>query len=98
VIAGKILARKRPKLIPVYDSIVSCQSGAPKQVWLKLHSRLAEEDGRLRTALAEARATVGVDERVSILRVLDVVLWRRHVEGHWRDKPVTCPQRGSVML
>lgn len=42
VIAGKLLARKRPKLIPVYDSIVSCQFGAPKHVWLKpAHHRSA---------------------------------------------------------
>jgi hypothetical protein len=98
VIAGKLLARKRPKLIPVYDSIVSCQFGAPKQVWLKLHHALAKDDGELRAALAEVRATVGVDDKVSILRTLDVVLWRRHVKGHHRDKPAACPQRGAVEL
>jgi hypothetical protein len=96
VIAGKLLARKRPKLIPVYDSIVRCQFGAPKHVWLKLHHALADDDGELRAALAEVRATVGVDDKVSILRTLDVVLWRRHVKGHYRDKPAACPQRGSV--
>lgn len=98
VIAGKLLARKRPKLIPVYDSIVSCQFGAPKHVWLKLHDQLAKNDGELRAALAEVRATVGVDDKVSILRVLDIVLWRRHVKEHWRDKPRTCPQRSCVAL
>lgn len=98
VIAGKLLARKRPKLIPVYDSIVSCQFGAPKHVWLKLHDQLAKNDGELRAALAEVRATLGVDDKVSILRVLDIVLWRRHVKEHWRDKPSTCPQRSCVAL
>jgi hypothetical protein len=98
VIAGKLLARKRPKLIPVYDSIVSCQFGAPKQVWLKLHHQLAEDDGGLRAVLAEARAAVGAGDKVSILRALDVVLWRRHVEEHWRDRPTACPQRGSLTL
>ncbi|MEV6369769.1 DUF6308 family protein [Micromonospora musae] len=98
VIAGKLLARKRPKLIPVYDSIVSCQFGAPKHVWLKLHDQLARNDGELRAALAEVRATVGVDDKVSILRVLDIVLWRRHVKEHWRGKPTTCPQRRCVAL
>jgi hypothetical protein len=98
VIAGKLLARKRPMLIPVYDSIVSCQFGAPKQVWLKLHDQLFENGGQLRAALAEVRATVGVDEKVSILRVLDIVLWRRHVQEHRREQPTTCPQRRCVAL
>lgn len=98
MIAGKLLARKRPKLIPVYDSIVRCQFGAPKHVWLKLHDQLAENDGELGAALAEVRATVGVDDKVSILRVLDIVLWSRHVKEHWRDKPTTCPQRRCAAL
>jgi hypothetical protein len=42
VIAVKLMARKRPKLIPVYDSIVSCQFGAPQHVWMRLHGRLAD--------------------------------------------------------
>ncbi|MEV4715348.1 hypothetical protein [Micromonospora sp. NPDC049374] len=36
---------------------------------------------------------MGVDDKVSILRVLDVVLWRRHVKEHQRAKPTTFPQR-----
>jgi hypothetical protein len=98
VIAGKLLARKRPKLIPVYDSVVSCQVGAPDHVGLKLHDQLAAHDGELRTALAEVRTTVGVEDNVSILRVLDVVLWRRHVQEHWRDRPTACPRRRCVPL
>jgi hypothetical protein len=33
VIAGKLLARKRPKLFPVHDSIVRCRGGEPDHVW-----------------------------------------------------------------
>ncbi|GAA2624093.1 hypothetical protein GCM10010399_64320 [Dactylosporangium fulvum] len=98
VIAGKLLARKRPKLIPVYDSIVSCQFRASQHVWMKLHRRLAENEGSLRAVLAAARATVGADDKVSVLRALDVILWRRHVKDHWRDKPAACPKRGTVEL
>jgi hypothetical protein len=86
VTAGKLLARKRPKLIPVYDSVVRCQFGAPEYVWLKLHARLIEHDGALRTALAAARDTVGVASQVSVLRALDVVLWLRHHEEHTKGK------------
>lgn len=95
VIAGKLLARKRPKLIPIYDSIVSCQFGAPKRVWLKLHDRLAANNCELRSALTDVRATAGVEDEVSVLRVLDVVLWMRHVKEHRRDK---CPHRGCLQL
>lgn len=98
VIAGKILARKRPKLLPVYDTVVRCQFGAPQQVWAKLHGRLAENDGALRTVLTAARTTAGVDDRVSVLRALDVILWRRHVAEHRQYKPTACPGRGSVEL
>lgn len=44
------------------------------------------------------RAAVGADEQVSVLRDLDVVLWRRHVKEHRRDNPTACPQRGEVDL
>jgi hypothetical protein len=67
-------------------------------VWLKLQDQLAGNRGQLRAALAEVRATVGVEENVSILRVLDIVLWRRHVKEHWRNKPTKCPQRRCVAL
>ncbi|MEV4715349.1 DUF6308 family protein [Micromonospora sp. NPDC049374] len=46
VIAAALLADKRPKLIPVYDSIVSCQFRAPKHVWLKLHDQLRSQARR----------------------------------------------------
>lgn len=33
VIAGKVLARKRPHLIPVYDNVVRCALGRPAGPW-----------------------------------------------------------------
>lgn len=30
VIAGKLLARKRPRLLPVYDKVVRCALGRPR--------------------------------------------------------------------
>jgi hypothetical protein len=65
---------------------------------MKLHGRLAENGGSFRTVLAEARATVGVDDKVSVLRARDVILWRRNVKDDWRDKPAACPKRGTVEL
>ncbi|MFI1453835.1 DUF6308 family protein [Streptomyces roseus] len=40
VIAGKVLARKRPRLLPVYDRIVRCAVGRPPSFWLALHTAL----------------------------------------------------------
>ena len=98
VIAGKLLARKRPTFIASYDSIVSCQFGAPNQVWLKLSSQLVDNGGELRTTLVDARATACADDEVSILRALDAVLRRRHVRQHRRDNPLACPQRRSLTV
>jgi hypothetical protein len=36
VIAGKLLARKRPHLIPVWDHVVRCAMGYPENAWLWL--------------------------------------------------------------
>lgn len=55
VIAGKVMARKCPHLIPVYSRVVRCLYGNPKMVWLRLHRRLAADRGVLRAELALLR-------------------------------------------
>jgi hypothetical protein len=82
VIAGKVLARKRPRLIPVYDARIRCQFGRPARFWLSLHRRFSGDGGALRSALIEARAEAGVAELTSVLRALDVILWMHHDEAH----------------
>lgn len=82
VIAGKLMARKRPHLLPVYDDVVRCQFGRPTAFWVSLHNRLAQDDQHLRLALSELRGRAAVPPAVSILRVLDVVLWMRHQAEH----------------
>ncbi|MCM4083554.1 DUF6308 family protein [Paractinoplanes hotanensis] len=95
VIAGKLLARKRPALIPVYDSVIRCQLGAPPRMWQALHDRLAADNGRLRQQLAALRAHSDIPVTVSLLRVLDVVLWMRH---HSQHRKRNCPAFGTVPL
>jgi hypothetical protein len=73
VIAGKLLARKRPRLIPVYDSVVSAAVGESEQLWLTL--RTALQDNGLRTRLAALRAESKVGTDISLLRILDVAIW-----------------------
>ncbi|GAB3524279.1 DUF6308 family protein [Phytohabitans suffuscus] len=80
VIAGKLMARKRPRLIPVYDRVLSCLFGAPRHMWIRLHHQLAANNGELRAVLADLRTGTAIPATVSLLRVLDVVLWMGHRE------------------
>ncbi|MFD7940866.1 DUF6308 family protein [Streptomyces sp. NPDC059755] len=83
VIAGKLLARKRPRLLPVYDRVVRCAVGRPSSFWLALHTALREDDAALHRQLLELRQVAGVPETVSVLRVCDVAVWMGHrAEGH----------------
>jgi Family of unknown function (DUF6308) len=84
VTAGKLMARKRPHLIPVYDSVVRCALEAPDQFWQILNSILADERTGIRRRLADLRATCRVPVEVGELRVLDVVVWKGHRESHQR--------------
>ena len=70
VSASKLLARKRPWLIPVSDRVVRCAPGAPRGPWLWLNDRLGEDAGELAMQLLGLRADAGVPESVPAPRVL----------------------------
>ncbi|WP_089153977.1 DUF6308 family protein [Micromonospora sp. NBS 11-29] len=82
VIAGKLLARKRPKLVPVYDAVVSCAYGTRSGFWEWLHGTLREDDGALARRLDALHREAELPAGVSRLRVLDVVFWMRHRPDH----------------
>ncbi|MBV2353524.1 hypothetical protein KUM39_03985 [Streptomyces sp. J2-1] len=82
VIAGKLMARKRPRLLPVYDNVVKCALGRPRDFWLGLHAALRAEDGALHRELTALGRRAGVPGDVSALRVCDVVVWTGHHERH----------------
>ena len=75
VTAGKLLAYKRPRLIPVYDQVVRDTIGDPRPFWPALHSALRAENGALHQHLLGLRDQAGVPAGVSALRVFDVVTW-----------------------
>ncbi|MEW9264122.1 DUF6308 family protein [Kineococcus endophyticus] len=77
VTAAKLLARKRPALVPVYDRVVRCAFSHPPRLWAWLVGHFADAESDLAGRLARARSEAGVDDRVSVLRVLDVVVWMR---------------------
>jgi hypothetical protein len=96
VTAGKLLARKRPRLIPVYDEIVWCAYGRPPHgtFWLWLNNQFVERSGALPARLKGLHSLAGLPTTVSPLRVLDVVIWMRHRDEHVGTR---CPgiARGS---
>lgn len=74
---SKLMARKRPLLVPIYDSVVkdvmNLESGSKGQ-WQKWHSALAEGTG-LPERLQQIRRVSGIADPVSDIRVMDIVLW-----------------------
>ncbi len=76
--ASKLLARKRPRLIPLYDEkvrgVVHLAEGASWWLSLRDAMRVDGEDNevRFRVCAAMREADVGY---VSVLRGLDVILW-----------------------
>ncbi|MFF2361171.1 DUF6308 family protein [Streptomyces sp. NPDC058122] len=84
VTAGKLLARKRPRLLPVYDQVVRCVLGRPKSFWLDLHDALRADNHALHRDLTALRHSADLPATVSTLRVCDVVLWMHHRADHQR--------------
>jgi hypothetical protein len=71
--AGKLLSRKRPALVPVFDQVVNGLIGRPERYWLWWHQQMSDP---ARVAAAERlRHEVGGVEDVSLLRILDVAIW-----------------------
>jgi Family of unknown function (DUF6308) len=76
VAAGKLLARKRPHLIPVYDSHIKKVLARPSDDhwwWRDLRCQLAK-DGDLIGELEAVRARAGAGH-LSLLRTFDIMCW-----------------------
>lgn len=79
VTAGKLLARKRSRLIPVFDSVLQAAlQPPPDRFWVTLGAALRHEERR---ATVDALRPPGLTTRVSTLRLLDVAIWMRFSEG-----------------
>jgi hypothetical protein len=79
VTAGKLMAAKRPALIPVYDARIKAvlnPAGGP--FWLPLQEALRDESLR---ALIEETTSMAPDG-VALLRRLDVALWMYGGRAH----------------
>ncbi len=72
----KLLARKRPHLVPILDSVVAEELGVVKgRYWSPLHACLVADDRRMHRRLEALRETAGIGADISVLRVFDVLVW-----------------------
>lgn len=78
VVAGKLLAAKRPKLLPILDNEVNTFLKPPKELfWVTMHDELS--DVSRREAIADVCSVA--PGYVSLLRRIDVALWRAAKRG-----------------
>ena len=88
--ATKLMAAKRPRLIPIQDAFVQEELVLPKgRFWLPMYDQLADEP--LREFIGGL--TNGAPEGVSLLRCIDVAVWM-HVND--RKKADRAKQKVSV--
>jgi hypothetical protein len=83
---SKLLAAKRPHAVPIYDSFVAkALFGGDDHAnyWDLWHERLTGALGdELRTVVDDVRRRAGVGGDLSILRVIDVVVWMWEHDRH----------------
>ncbi len=75
VIAGKLLARKRPGLIPVYDRVVKTVTGGDRNYWVPFCKELRADGKALHHRLLRLHEAADVPAAVPVLRVFDVIAW-----------------------
>jgi Family of unknown function (DUF6308) len=91
-IASKLCARKRPRLIPIYDSVVARVTNAYDKQWEPLRTALQGRTSGVHTSLHERllglRERARLESHISAIRVYDVVTW---MEGKAKNYEVTPP-------
>jgi Family of unknown function (DUF6308) len=88
---SKLMAAKRPNLVPIQDSLVRrgvFGDKEPADYWKHWHDLHMSAHGEALRRLAErVRAEAGVGAHLSVLRVIDIVIWC-WVDQHRQDFPV----------
>ncbi|TQF69118.1 hypothetical protein FK531_10125 [Rhodococcus spelaei] len=74
-IASKLIARKRPRLYPIYDDVVGRQLGTKVAHLEPVRLSLRHRDGELHRRLVDLRQRADLPESVPAVRVLDVLAW-----------------------
>lgn len=79
--ASKLMARKRPKLIPVIDSVIHTALALGDNTWSEL--RICLSDPAMRDAIECIRPENAPVDSISTLRLLDAAIWM------WRSQSRT---------
>jgi hypothetical protein len=69
-------ARKRPRLVPIYDKVLRRVMGLENGQWVPLNAALRADGQALQQRRLALRDTAYPPASVSALRVLDVTAWR----------------------
>ena len=73
--ATKLMARKRPRLVPIYDVVIGRVLNTKMLHREPIRELLRTDSGALHTRLEVIRSKAGLPEEISALRVLDVISW-----------------------
>ena len=99
-IASKLIARKRPRLVPIYDSVVARVTDAKKSQWEPLRAELRrplpQSDETLHDRLLRLHDKAGLESHISALRIYDVVTWMEGKAEHY-EPTTTAEQLGSAL-
>ena len=77
VTTSKLLARKRPRLLPVIDTIVKAELGHPRRgdFYRTLQQHLAADQRSLHHHLEHLRELAGIGDDISAIRCFDIIVW-----------------------
>lgn len=73
VIAGKLMARKRPRLVPIVDKVVTDTLQAPRGTYWDTIAEVLCDKGR--RDQVDALRPDGLTDAVTTLRLFDVAIW-----------------------
>ncbi|MFD7011435.1 DUF6308 family protein [Rhodococcus jostii] len=73
--ATKLIARKRPRLYPIWDSVVSQVLGTERAHLNPVREVLRADDAALHRRLLSIRKEADLPDEISALRVFDVIAW-----------------------
>lgn len=87
-ITSKLLARKRPLLVPIYDEVVRHQYGIrdSRGFWAAMQRTIDEYN--LWEHAITLRKLAGLSSIVSPLRIIDIVVWMSGQRNHQPDEAV----------
>lgn len=73
--ASKLMARKRPRLIPVVDSVIIEALNLRDDSWVALRACLS--DAEVQKSIEASRPNNAPEQSISTLRLLDAAVWMR---------------------